>query len=74
MGNGSAGVCYKRLSDGRFQWPQSEAELRLLDPRRFRWLIEGLKVEQKTAIRKRNQRMFLEIKSNTTVISDRLMV
>ena len=45
-------LLYKRLSNGRFQWPRSEAELRLLDPQSFRWLMEGLKVEQKTAIRK----------------------
>lgn len=45
-------LLYKRLSNGRFQWPRSEAELRLLDPQSFRWLMEGLKVEQQTAIRK----------------------
>ena len=27
-------------------------ELRLLDPQSFRWLMEGLQVEQKSAIRK----------------------
>lgn len=43
---------YKRLSNGKFQWPRSEAELRLLDPQSFRWLMEGLRIEQKTAIRK----------------------
>lgn len=45
-------LLYKRLSNGRFQWPRLEAELRLLAPQLFRWLMEGLKVEQKTAIRK----------------------
>ena len=45
-------LLYKRLSNGRFQWPRSEAELRLLDPQSFRWLMEGLCIEQKTAIRK----------------------
>lgn len=45
-------LLYKRLSNGRFQWPRSEAELRLMDHQSFRWLMEGLKVEQKTAIRK----------------------
>ena len=45
-------LLYKRLSNGHFQWPRSEAELRLLDPQSFRWLMEGLKVEQRTAIRK----------------------
>ena len=45
-------LLYKRLSNGHFQWPRTEAELRLLDPQSFRWLMEGLKVEQRTAIRK----------------------
>lgn len=45
-------LLYKRLSNGRFQWPRSETELRPLDSQSFRWLMEGLKVEQKTAIRK----------------------
>ena len=34
-------LLYKRLSNGRFQWP--EVELRLLDPQSFRWLMEGLR-------------------------------
>ena len=37
-------LLYKRLSNGRFQWPRSEAELRLLDPQSFRWLMEGPKI------------------------------
>lgn len=45
-------LLYKRLSNGRFQWPRSEAELKLLDSQSFRWLMEGLRIEQKTAIRK----------------------
>ena len=45
-------LLYKRLSNGRFQWPRSEAELRLIDHQSFRWLMEGLKIEQRTAIRK----------------------
>ena len=45
-------LLYKRLSNGKFQWPRLEAELRLLDPQSFRWLMEGLRIEQKTAIRK----------------------
>ena len=42
-------LLYKRLSNGRFQWPRSEAELRLMDPQSSRRLMEGLKVEQETA-------------------------
>lgn len=45
-------LLYKRLNNGRFQWPRSEAELRLLDRQSFRWLMEGLAVEQSKAIRK----------------------
>ena len=41
-------LLYKRLSNGKFQWPRSEAELRLLDPQSSRWLMEGLRIEQKT--------------------------
>lgn len=28
-------LLYKRLSNGQFQWPRTEDELRLLDPQRF---------------------------------------
>ena len=36
-------LIYKRLTNGSFQWPRTETELRLLDARSFRWLMEGLK-------------------------------
>ena len=49
-------LLYKRLNNGRFQWPRSEAELRKLDAQSFRWLMEGLEIEQKRAIRKQKQR------------------
>ena len=45
-------LLYKRLSNGSFQWPRNEAELRLLDPQAFRLLMEGLSMEQRTARRK----------------------
>lgn len=45
-------LLYKRLSNGRFQWPRSESELRMLDLQSFRRLMEGLCIEQKTAILK----------------------
>ena len=45
-------LLYKRRSNGQFQWPRSESELRLIDHQSFRWLVEGLKIEQRTAIRK----------------------
>ena len=33
-------LIYKRLTNGSFQWPRTETELRLLDARSFRWLME----------------------------------
>ena len=44
-------LCYKRLTgDGRFQWPRNEQEAKQLSSRQFRWLMEGLSVEQKKRI------------------------
>lgn len=45
-------LLYKRLNNGAFQWPRTAAELRLLDTRSFRWLMEGLKIDQPKAIQK----------------------
>lgn len=49
-------LLYKRLNNGQFQWPRSEAELRRLDAQAFRWLMEGLEIEPKKAIRKCRQK------------------
>jgi transposase len=43
-------LLYKRLENGSFQWPRSEQDVRELTPQQYRWLLEGLSVEQKTAI------------------------
>jgi Transposase and inactivated derivatives len=45
-------LLFKRLNNGRFQWPRSEAELRKIDTQAFRWLMEGLAIEQPKAITK----------------------
>ena len=45
-------LLYKRLNNGRFQWPRNVEELRKLDTQAFRWLMEGLQIEQPKAIRK----------------------
>ena len=44
-------LLYKRLDNGKFQWPRNEREARLLTPQETRWLLEGLKIEQPKAIR-----------------------
>ena len=49
-------LVYKRLSNGRFQWPRRTEELRKLEPQSFRWLMEGLKIDQPKAIRKGKQK------------------
>ena len=46
-------LLYKRLNDGGFQWPRSEAEMKLLSREQFVWLMQGLAIEQPKAIRKR---------------------
>jgi transposase len=43
-------LLYKRLADGRFQWPRSPEEAKQITWQQFRWLMEGLSVEQRKAI------------------------
>ena len=47
-------LLYKRLDNGRFQWPRNETEAKLLTPQQTRWLLEGLKIDQSKAIRDGN--------------------
>ena len=42
-------LLYKRLESGSFQWPRSEAEARELTPQQYRWLMEGLNIDQPKA-------------------------
>ena len=41
----------KRLDNGRFQWPRNPSEVKSLTRQEFRWLMEGLSIEQPKAIR-----------------------
>jgi len=46
-------LLYKRLENGgRFQWPRSPEEAKKLTWQQLRWLLEGLSIEQKTALKK----------------------
>lgn len=47
------GFClyYKVLDSGRFQWPRNASEVKNLTRQQYRWLLEGLSIEQPTAIR-----------------------
>ena len=42
-------LLYKRLDNGRFQWPRNPAEVRTLTRQQYRWLLEGLSIEQPKA-------------------------
>ena len=44
-------LMYKRLENGRFQWPRNESELKPITWQQFRWLMEGLQIEQKKLIK-----------------------
>ena len=44
-------LLYKRLESGSFQWPRNENEARALTPQQYRWLMEGLSVDQRDAHR-----------------------
>lgn len=43
-------LLYKRLENGSFQWPREPSEVQPISWQQFRWLMEGLKVEQKLTI------------------------
>ena len=44
-------LVYKRLERGVYQWPRNEREAKEITPQQYRWLMEGLKVEQPKAHR-----------------------
>lgn len=44
-------LLYKRLESGRFQWPRTQSECRPVTWQEFRWLMEGLQIEQKSAVK-----------------------
>ena len=47
-GNGFV-LLYKRLESGSFQWPRNKSEARSLTPQQYRWLMEGLSIDQPRA-------------------------
>ena len=44
-------LLYKRLENGSFQWPRNGDEAQSLTMQQYRWLMEGLQVEQAKAHR-----------------------
>ena len=45
-------LLYKRLENGKFQWPMNTEAVRALTPQEFRWLLEGLSIDQPKAVKK----------------------
>jgi transposase len=44
-------LLYKRLETGKFQWPRNEEEAMSISSQQYKWLMEGLSIEQKKAIK-----------------------
>ena len=44
-------LLYKRLERGKFNWPRKESEARAITTQQFRWLLEGLAIDQPKANR-----------------------
>ncbi len=47
---------YKRLDQGRYQWPRKKSDVRPLTRQEFRWRMEGLSVDQPHAIQQTKDR------------------
>ncbi len=43
-------LLYKRIERGHFQWPRTPNEARSLTAQQFRWLMDGLAIDQPKAI------------------------
>ncbi len=44
-------LLYKRLENGTFKWPRNKEAVRTITWKEFRWLMEGLELEQPKAIK-----------------------
>ncbi len=42
-------LLYKRLESGSFQWPRNKTEAGAITPQQYRWLMEGLSIDQPKA-------------------------
>lgn len=49
----------KRLENGKFQWPRTEEEVIALSEQELRWLLDGLSIVQKNAIRPARKRAYI---------------
>jgi len=47
-------LLYKRLENGRFQWPMNAEAVRSISNQELRWLLEGLSIDQPKAVKRMN--------------------
>ena len=52
-------LLYKRLENGSFQWPKNIEEVRSITQQQYRWLVEGLSIDQKKVIQNVENRKIL---------------
>ncbi len=52
-------LLYKRLENGSFQWPKNVEEVRSITQQQYRWLVEGLSIDQKKVIQNVENRKIL---------------
>jgi transposase len=52
-------LLYKRLESGSFQWPRDAEEVKLITQQEFRWLLEGLSINQPKAVKAVDKRKIL---------------
>lgn len=45
-------LLYKRLENGSFRWPKNVQAVRSITHQEFRWLLEGLSIDQPKAVKK----------------------
>lgn len=45
-------LLYKRLENGKYQWPRSENKVRKISEQQLSWLLEGLKIKQSKAVKR----------------------
>ena len=51
-------LLYMRLDAGRIQWPRNASEARTITRQEYRWLMEGLSIDQPKALRPSQRRDF----------------
>ena len=51
-------LLYKRIENGRLQWPRKKEEVRQLSVQQIHWLLEGLSIHQPKAIKPGTKGLF----------------